>query len=44
MGESLIVTLVVLFYFGCFFIFTRKAEKEVEEWYAEKAKTSKKSR
>lgn len=43
-GESLIVTLIVVFYFGCFFIFSHKAEKEIEQLYAERAKTSKKAR
>lgn len=43
-GESLVVTIIVLLYFGCFFIFGHKAEQEVQQWREDKLKSVKKSR
>ena len=44
MGESLIVTTLVILFFAFFTFLSRKAEQEVERYYAEKRNAGKKSR
>lgn len=44
MGESFIVTLMVLLFFGFFTLLSRKAEQEVDRYYVEKRGAGTKSR
>jgi hypothetical protein len=43
-GESLVVTILILLFFGFFGLLSRKAEREVERYYEEKFQTGKTSR
>jgi hypothetical protein len=43
-GESLIVTTLIILFFAFFTLLSRKAEQEVDRYYAEKRNAGKKSR
>jgi hypothetical protein len=43
-GESMVVTLLVLLFFGFFALLSNKAEKEVDLYYEEKRKAGTRSR
>jgi len=43
-GESLVVTALILLFFGFFTLLSRKAEREIDRYYEEKLKTGKTSR
>ena len=44
LGESLVVTALIILFFGFFTLLSRKAEREVDRYYEEKLKTGKTSR
>ncbi|WP_269206172.1 hypothetical protein [Capillibacterium thermochitinicola] len=44
MGETLVVTLLVVLFFGFFTLISNKAEKEVDRYYEEKRKAGTRSR
>ncbi|HEY8391559.1 MAG TPA: hypothetical protein VIL83_02375 [Capillibacterium sp.] len=44
MGESLIVTALIIIFFGSFTLLSRKAEHELDRYYEERLKTGKTSR
>jgi hypothetical protein len=43
-GESLIVTTLIILFFAFFTLLSHKAEQELDRYYAEKRKAGKKSR
>lgn len=44
MGESMIVTILVLLFFSIFILLSSKAEREVDRYYEEKTKAGRKTR